>query len=309
MRDNAAMSTPAAFRPLTGLYEPSAILQLPDGRLLVVEDEKRHPFSLVGIGADGRVDSAPLGPGWFESGEAFWKLDDLEGLALDRAGRVYAVTSHSRSGDGDDKRARNRLVRFRVEGDRALDRQVSEALKPALLAAHPALAEAAAVRDVKGDGGLNIEAMEFEADGPGLLVGLRSPLIDGCAVIARIADAEALFGDAEPPAVDLIALDLGGHGLRGLAWLPALGGYLAIAGPVGRAPGQFRLWFWSGRPDQAARRVEVPGLAGLEHAEGICPAVIDGRPRIVVVSDDGNRADGRYARYLLLDPDRLSIAD
>ena len=44
-----------AFRPLTGLYEPSAIQQLPAGRFIVVEDEKSHPLSLVTIGADGSV--------------------------------------------------------------------------------------------------------------------------------------------------------------------------------------------------------------------------------------------------------------
>lgn len=36
-----------AFQPLTGLYEPSAIQQLPDGRFLVVEDEESHPLRLV----------------------------------------------------------------------------------------------------------------------------------------------------------------------------------------------------------------------------------------------------------------------
>ena len=40
---------------LTGIYEPSAIQQLPDGRFLVVEDEKKHPFSLVTINPDGSV--------------------------------------------------------------------------------------------------------------------------------------------------------------------------------------------------------------------------------------------------------------
>jgi hypothetical protein len=30
----------SAFRPLTGICEPSAIQQLPDGRFPVVEDEK-----------------------------------------------------------------------------------------------------------------------------------------------------------------------------------------------------------------------------------------------------------------------------
>jgi hypothetical protein len=77
---------PPAFQPLTGIYEPSAIQQLPDGRFLVVEDEKRHPFSLVAIGADGSVDSTEFTAGLFQIFSDFWKLDDLEGLALDRAG-------------------------------------------------------------------------------------------------------------------------------------------------------------------------------------------------------------------------------
>ena len=46
------------FLPLTGLYEPSAIQQLPDGRFLVVEDEKEHSFSLVALSASG-VSKAP----------------------------------------------------------------------------------------------------------------------------------------------------------------------------------------------------------------------------------------------------------
>ena len=48
---------PPTFRPLAGLHEPSGIQQLPDGRFLVVEDEKAHPFSLLTIHADGSVDS------------------------------------------------------------------------------------------------------------------------------------------------------------------------------------------------------------------------------------------------------------
>ena len=70
-----------AFQPLTGIYEPSAIQQLPDGRFLVVEDEKGHPLSLVTIGADGTVDSTALTAGLLQMFGGFWKLDDLEGLA------------------------------------------------------------------------------------------------------------------------------------------------------------------------------------------------------------------------------------
>ena len=81
-------TTPPKFQPLTGLYEPSAIQQLPDGRFLVVEDEKDHSFSLVTIAANGEVSSKSLGPAWFHGGDPIWKLDDLEGLTLDGAGHL-----------------------------------------------------------------------------------------------------------------------------------------------------------------------------------------------------------------------------
>lgn len=52
----------------------------------------------------------------------------------------------------------------------------------------------------------------------------------------------------------------------------------------------------------------VPGLQGFEHAEGGSSAIIDGKQRIIIVSDDGSREDGRYAHFLLLDPAQLQIA-
>lgn len=302
-------AAPPPFRPLTGIYEPSAIQQLPDGRFLVVEDEKDHPFSLVAIGLDGRVAAVPLAMEAAGAVDGWRKLDDLEGLTGDAAGHLYAVTSHSRDGDGDEKKSRDKLVRFRVEGDRAVDPRLARGLKPALTAAHPALAEAAAVRNVKEAGGLNIEALEMTPDGGRLLVGFRSPLLAGRAIVAAVENPAALFEADEPPRIapTLATLDLGGNGIRGLAHVPALGGYLVIAGPIARQQVQFSLWFWSGQPGARARPVAVPGLAGFEHAEGVCAAVIEGQPRVVLVSDDGSRAEGRPARFLLLAPEQLRL--
>lgn len=298
------MSAGAAFRPLAGIYEPSAIQQLPDGRFLVVEDEKEHPFSLVTLAADGAATAVPL------DAEALPKLDDLEGLTLDPAGRVCAVTSHSRRGNGEEKKSRQRLVRFRVAGDRAVEAAVVEDLKPALAAAHPALAAAAARPEAKSAGGFNIEGLEMSPDGGRLLVGLRSPLDGGRALVAAIDDPDSMFSGGRPPriAADLCRLDLGGDGIRALAWVPALAGYLVVGGPVDREPRPFRLWLWSGRGAEAPRRLDVAGLAGLERAEGLCPAAVGGRPCLVVVSDDGDREAGRCARYLLLPADRLHPA-
>lgn len=303
-------NTTMKFLDLTGVYEPSAIQQLPDGRFLVVEDEKQFPFSLVSIGQDGGVSSAPLHTGPSKAGETPLKLDDLEALALDPSGYVYALTSHSRDGDGDEKKSRDKLVRFQIDGQRLVAPLVIQGLKPALAAAHPVLAAAAQVRDVKDDGGLNIEAMEISLDQQRLWIGFRSPLQGRHAIIASVENPTALFASGEPPrvAATLQTLDLGGDGIRGMAFVPALHGYLLISGPAANVDVHFGLWFWSGLPSAAPRRVTVPGLPGFAHAEGVSPAVIDGQPRIVIVSDDGSRETGRCARFLLLDPAQLHIA-
>ena len=299
-----------AFQPLTGLYEPSAIQQLPDGRFLVVEDEKDHSFSLLALSASGDASSKSLGPGWFHGGDPIWKLDDLEGLTLDGLGQLYAITSHSRNDDGDEQKGREKLARFRIEKDRVMEPVVVGGLKPALAAAHPVLAAAAQALDAKSGTGFNIEALEITPDGQRLLIGFRSPLQGSQAIIASIDNPAAVFDSNAAPHISnlLQTLDLAGHGIRGMSYVAALFGYLIISGPASRADHAFGLWFWNGQADASARRVTVPGLAGFERAEGVCPAVIDGVPKIVIVSDDGNRKQGRFARFMLLDLAQLQIA-
>lgn len=298
------------FCALTGVHEPSAIQQLPDGRFLVAEDEREQPFWLVTLRPDGSVFSVPLEIDADEASGELAKLDDLEGLTLDAAGWIYAITSHSRSGKGKERKPRERLLRFRVEGNRMVSPAVFTGLKAALVASHPVLAEAAALRDVKDEGGLNIEALEASPDGSRLLIGLRSPLLDGQAALVVLENPRALFEAGEAPvlAPQLLLLDLEGDGLRALSWIQALDGYLLIGGPVARQPAQFRLWFWSGRVSDAPRRASVAGVAGFERAEGISPAHIDGRPMLVIVSDDGDRESGRPAQYLLLEPTQIQLS-
>lgn len=297
------------FLPLTGIYEPSAIGQLADGRFLVVEDEKQHPFSVVSMDAGGHAHSTALSPDWFEGGGAIWKLDDLEGLAVDGAGLIHVLTSHSRDADGDETKSRDKLARFRLEGTQIVESVVIGGLKPALAAAHPVLAAAAEVRDAKSDSGLNIEAIEISPDQQRLLIGFRSPLQHKRAIIASVDNPGAIFDAGASPSVSatLVTLDLGGNGIRGMTYLPALNGYLIIGGPAVRERVHFELWFWSGEPGAPARRVAVDGLPGLEHAEGISPALIDGAQMVIIVSDDGDRAKGRCAHYVLLNAAQLRI--
>lgn len=298
------------FGTLTGIFEPSGIRQLPDGRFIVAEGEERPALSLLRIDADGNVDSMALEP-YRPLGIAveFWKLVDLEGVAVDQTGYIYAISSHSRNSAGDEKTSREKLVRFRIEGDRVVEPVEAIGLKRSLLAAHPLLAAAAEIRDVKNMGGLNIEALAMTPDDSSLLVGFRSPLLEQRAIVAFIENPQAVFESGEQPviAARLATLDLGGDGIRGMAYVRLLAGYLVISGPTNREQVQFGLWFWGGNSDDPARRVTVAGLPGFEHAEGICPALIDGEQRIIIVSDDGSKKTGRFARFLILDPGQLQI--
>ncbi len=299
------------FQPLTGVYEPSGIQQLADGRFLVVEDDETHALGLLHI-SGGQVSHEALNaPFWSWLHDDFWKLDDLEGVTVDRAGNIYAITSHSRDSNGNERKSREILVRFRIEGDSVVDPRVVGSLKRDLVAAHPELAASAGIRQVKSEGGLNIEALEMSADQSRLLIGFRSPLLDGRAIVASIGNPGAIFDGDERPRMGatLTTLDLGGNGIRGMSWVPSLAGYLVIAGPVAREQVEFQLWFWPGGSDDRPRRVSVAGLPGFEHAEGVSPAVIDGRQCIIIVSDDGSRDEARCARYLILQPDQLRIAD
>ena len=124
-----------SFRTLTGAYEPSGIRQLPDGRFLIVEDEERHPLSLLSVHVDGSVRCTALEPPLLHPAAVdFWRLDDLEGVAIDRAGYLYAITSHSRNSAGDEEAAREKLVRFRIQGNRVVEPKVVTGLKRALRA-------------------------------------------------------------------------------------------------------------------------------------------------------------------------------
>jgi len=291
------------FRPLTGLYEPSAVQQLPDGRFLVVEDERRHPFSVFTIDAGGRVQSNALTPSLLHMFSSFWELEDLEGLTLDRAGFVYAVTSHSRDDEGRRKKTREKLVRFRIEGNHVVDTSVVQGLRQALTERHAVLAAAAEVLDVKGGDGLNIEALAISADQSRMLIGFRGPLVDGRAIVASIENfAEVFDSDADlviAPVLD--ELDLGGLGIRGLSYVPAVGEYLVIGGPVSKADAEFGLWRWKG-PGASPCRVELPGLQGFAHAEGVSPAdLAAGTQHVIIVSDDGDRKSHRDATYLVFD--------
>ena len=158
------------------IYEPSAVQQLADGRILVVEDEASRAISIMSLGEDGRlVENASTD---LKITRAFGrKLSDLEGLSIDDANNVYATTSHSMNNDGERRPDREQMLRFRIEGNAAGQIASYTKLRDDLMAADDLKA---AIRELSGEEvdfeKLNIEGLSYYREAGHLLVGLREPM-------------------------------------------------------------------------------------------------------------------------------------
>ena len=292
------------FRKFEQIYEPSGVQQLPDGRFVVVEDEAVHPVDLFTLMPDGRVLEQPLYRSsvlsWGSSNRMLSTLEDLEAVAVDEHGRVYAITSHSRKENGKRADAREQLVRFGLDGEQIIDFEVVRGLRKKISRKHGSLKGSTKIREVKDEGGFNIEGLSFDADKQKLLIGLRSPQAESDAIILVLENPRAVFDHGEKPRVadQLIELDLDGGGIRAMSYDPQLGGYLIIS----RKPRKsFKLWLWSGDAEEAPRRLRIPGVKNLRRAEGVTPVILNGRPAgILIVSDDGVGLKHKPGHYLFI---------
>jgi hypothetical protein len=119
-----------------------------------------------------------------------------------------------------------------------------------------------------GEAGLNIEGLSISADGKALVFGLRSPLVDGKAMLVPLTNPIAALGlgeSAPQPAsfAEPILLDLGGRGFRSIEWDATRRAYLIAAGPAGQGA-SFALFTWSGDPAAPAVRVTTPSAKTAE---------------------------------------------
>lgn len=303
------------FQTVEGIYEPSAAEQMPDGRFFVVEDEFETSLAIMTLQADGTFKVDRLDPREAMASVALGSPDeipeDIEGIAVDDDGFVYIITSHSRETDGKTYPRREMLVRFKVDGNKLTEMSAYTDLKKDIAAKHPLLAKSVEVVDVKEEGGFNIEGIAFDADEKKLLVGFRSPLDDGKAVLVSIENPAAVFAKGEKASIgdDMITLDLKNGGVRGIAYDPTLKGYLIISGPVDRdRTVNFNFWLWSGKSGDMPKAVAIPGPPeALNRGECVSPVVWEGEQLLFLMRDDGKKKKERYANYIFLRYDQLEI--
>ena len=295
------------LRQFSANYEPSGAQQLADGRIVIVEDESSHALSVLTISDDGEMLPKSLTPMLAKS--KLGKLNDLEGVTADNEGYIYAITSHSPKASGKRTDAREKLVRFKLDGEKITEPDVIDNLREAVSSKHSALKSATQVADVKDDNGFSIEGLSFDKTKEELLIGLRSPVINDKAVIVAMQNLGTAFAKKEKPQIvsDLIYLDLDKGGIRGMTYDDKLDGYLILSRREDKKKKLFRLWFWDGDRSHSPRHVQIQGDNDIKHAEGITPIRHNGRERLLIVFDDGSVSKDKLAHYLLLTYEQLQI--
>lgn len=225
------------------------------------------------------------------------KSQDANLEAAARIGNViYWLGSHARSKDGRARPNHQRLFATRItEGANGVSlRPVGRPCQTLLaaLATAPQLERfhlgEAAERAPETESGLNLEGLSAMPDG-GLLLGFRGPVPDGKALLVPLLNPNGTVNGEFPKLGEPILLDLGGLAIRDLAWSGRE--YFLIAGSSGHG-GSSQLWRWAGG-SAAPERVEHAKFHHL-NPEGIAIFGPPEKPRLLIVSDDGNRNDSAF---------------
>lgn len=303
----AVRLTNLGINEFNDIYEPSAVQQLPDGRIIVVEDEASRAISVMRMGDDGRLTEDAAADQKYT--RAFGRqLSDLEGLSIDDRENIYAITSHSLTGKGERKPDREQLVRFRVRGAQIGDIASVTNLRDAMIS-DQGLQEA--ITKAAGEPAdfteLNIEGLAFYRAAGQLMLGLREPRLAGLSLIVPIENPSQMFDGAPPDFGEPILLDLQGGGIRALSYDPVLASFL-IVNEIDSHTGDpmSQLWRWSGERGSLPEPVALPEIINLNNVESIDSITIHDEPRLLIMSDEGDPKKDEPARYMLLEYDQLS---
>lgn len=289
------------------IYEPSGVQQLADGRLIVIEDEPKRPLHILKPTKDGRM-SENKSLNMLLRIAFNKKLDDLEAITTGPDGYLYATTSHKRNKKGERRSEREQLIRFKIEGSKIVDTGIVTNLLDAI-------DETGILGKVnkKGIGGvynIDIEALSFDQKNR-LMICLRNPQADGKSVILTLENPIGIFKNKEALKISKtpILLDIQGGGIRAMSYDPKLKGYLLTneiyTNNINNKK-HSQISFWEGTANHQPVPIKLPSLINMENVEGITPVTIDGEPKILLISDNGDLKANRPANYLLLEYEQLN---
>jgi hypothetical protein len=264
-----------------GTFEASGVAGVrgADGVLFVDNGRKGQVFWM-------KLDQNGKQAGEIKALELGIGIEDIEGITTDGT-YFYVVSSQSRP----KAIASEGLVRFKFDArSQSIEGAASiSGLKTFLVENVTELREEG---DRKGKaGGLNIEGIAWDPRQGRLLLGLRSPVIDGQALLVplRLRDPRGAFSidNLEVEGSKVIRLSLGGIGIRGVEYDGRAKVFRIISGAAeDQDATEFGLWEWNGDGKRPALR-EMNRFDKTLKPEGVARATAGNRDFLIVVFDAG----------------------
>ena len=266
-----------------GICDASAAVALGAEHFVVADDERNtlRIFQRNNPDAVGEVDLREF------LGTKKGRESDLEGAAV-IGQRIYWIASHGRNSKGKERPERYRFFATDIVSGKSptvvpVGSVYTGLLRDLAGAAHlnsAGLAQAAA-RAPEDEGGLNIEGLAASAEGK-LLIGFRSPVPGGRALIVPLENPEGIIRGEAARLGAPVLLDLAGRGIRSIELLGSA--HIVAAGPAADS-GAFALYRWSG-----ASREDKPVKLGNIDLSDLRPEAlfaIPGGRQMQILSDDG----------------------
>ena len=262
-----------------GKFDASGVAAVPgsEGVLFVDNNQEGQVFWM-------RLDQYGKQAGAITGVELGVSIEDLEGITTDGT-YFYVVSSQSKSKANDTEG----LVRFKFDAQSQRIEAVESisGLKRFLLENVDELREEG---DRKGKkGGLNIEGLAWDPRLGRLLLGLRSPLIDGEALLVplRLRDSRGAFSinNLEVEGPKAIRLSLGGIGIRSIEYDGRSNLFRIISGAAeDQDQTDFGLWEWNGDEKKPVLR-ETNRFESNLKPEGVARVTVGKSDFIIVVFD------------------------
>jgi hypothetical protein len=262
-----------------GTFEASGVVHVPGtSSILFIDDGKPNEVFWMeldeGGSQRGSIKAVNLGV----------SIEDPEGITTDGT-YFYIVSSLSRSKSSGQAG----IVRFKFNpGSQTIeDAQTVGELKQMLVNNVNELRDMGAVK--AKDDGINIEAIAWDPAQSRLLLGLRSPVIDGHALVVplKLSETSGQFSiqQPKPEGIEAIRLALGGQGIRSMEYDDKSKLFHIIAGATeSQDKNDFKLWEWKGDAGQTGLR-DVATLDRKLKPEGITRASVGANEFKFVVFD------------------------
>lgn len=276
----------------SGICDASAAVSLGGGRFVVADDENSNKLFTYQIGESEPLSSLDLLDYLGNETDGDPRESDLE-AAAQIGDTVYWISSLGTNKDGVAEENRSRFFATELAGESGA-LSVEMPAKPPIktlrdaLASEPRLASldlAEAANRPPKEGGLSIEGLAATPENT-LLIGLRSPLKEGKAILVPLLNPAAVIDGVEPSFGDPIFIAMSGRGIRSIERVGER--YLILGGDPGEGDIETRLYAWTGAAGEAAVDLD----AAMDGLNGEALFAID-QNEIYVLSDDGNRRIGR----------------